>query len=176
MCTTAIVEVDLINKVLCGERKAEIFFYEKYKQIVRDYIKHKYPSNYDVEDDVSDIMIKVFLKLKTFDKSKTQLKTWIINITKNHMIDKWRMNKVILVSGYDLVVEDGSFSTHYETTNMLNHLSMNIDPNDYVLLNMKYYDGYKICEIGNEFNISTSQMLNKISRIKKNIKERYKLD
>lgn len=66
---------------------------------MRDFIRNKYSSYNDIEDDISEIMIKVFTKLQTFDPEKSKFKSWVITIVKNHMVDKWRCNTITLTSG-----------------------------------------------------------------------------
>ncbi len=173
MCTTITEEINFIKDVLSCDRKAEQLFYEKYKEVIYNYIRYKFPVNNEIEDDVSEIMIKVFIGLKTFDIGKTRLKTWVINISKNYMIDKWRVVKPTMVSGYELVI-DSSDGENFDAIDLIRHISGTTNSNDYFLLNMKYFDGYKLSEIGNEFNLTTSKTLNKISNIKAKIKEKYK--
>ena len=172
MCIIIAEEIELVNGVLLGDRKAEKLFYEKYKEVVYKYIKFKFPVNSEIEDDVSDIMIKIFVGLKSFNGEKTKLNTWIINVAKNHMIDKWRVVKPTMVSGYDLVV-DTTDGENFDAIDLISHISGSTDSNDYFLLNLKYFDGYKLSEIGNEFNLTPSKVLNKISNIKAKIKKKY---
>ena len=153
-------------------------FYDKYKKIVHDYIKYKYPNDCDIDDDVADIMIKVFSGLKTFDSEKTKLKTWILNITKNHMIDKWRTLK----TPHNIDINDNIFLTTsfidtFEACNMITHLSSQMNPNEFSMLNMKYFYGYELKEIENEYNLNSGDAWGKIKKIKyklKNSKIEYK--
>ncbi len=92
--------------------------YNKYKKIVKNYLSCKYSSYYDLEDDVSEIMIKIFMNLKSFDETKSKFNSWVISIAKNYMIDKWRSNScnATLVSGT---------GTYTITTDCLYNMSTN---------------------------------------------------
>lgn len=81
---------------MTGNPQAQKILYDKYKQSVRNFLKKRYSSYYDLEDDVSEIMIKVFMKLDTFDSSKSKFSSWVFTIAKNHMVDKWRSNTISL--------------------------------------------------------------------------------
>lgn len=148
-------------------------FYNKYKKIVHDYIRSKYPTNKDIEDDVSDIMIKVFFGLKTFNSDKTKLKTWIINIAKNHMIDKWRsLKNTKTTDSLDInTCETSSFIDNFEASNMLSYISNNMNPNEFSMLNMKYFYGYELKEIENEYNLNSGDAWGEIKKIKYKMKK-----
>jgi len=75
---------------LNGSPLAQEKLYKKYKQLVKNFIKCRYSIYYDIEDDVSEIMIKVFMNLNTFDSTKSKFRSWVFSIAKNYMIDKWR--------------------------------------------------------------------------------------
>lgn len=79
-----------------GNQKAEEILYEKYKIIIHNYLKSKYPKNQDIDDDVSEVMIKAIMNLEKYDINKSKFKSWIFSIAKNHMIDKWRTNTISL--------------------------------------------------------------------------------
>ena len=148
-------------------------FYDKYKKIVKDYLNTKYPNNGEIDDDVSEIMIKVFFGLKSYDSTKTKLKTWVINVAKNHMIDKWRANKNIeKINIIDINIDSSSsFIDDFENTNVLNCLSSMINPVDYNILNLKYFYGYELKEIEDQFNMNSGDAWGKIKKIKYKIQK-----
>ena len=73
-----------------GSPQAQEKLYNKYKKSVKNFLKGKYSLYYDLDDDVSEIMIKVFMNLNTFDSTKSKFRSWVFSIAKNYMIDKWR--------------------------------------------------------------------------------------
>lgn len=92
-------DTEAIQESLNGNVKAQETLYNKYSKIVRDFMEKKYSGYRDIEDDVSEIMIKVFTNLDTFDPRQSKFKSWVFTITKNHMVDKWRCNTITLTSG-----------------------------------------------------------------------------
>lgn len=83
---------------MAGNQKAQKILYDKYKKIVKDFISKKYSLYHDLDDDVSEIMIKVIMGINTFDNTKSKFKSWVFSITKNHMIDMWRCNTASFTS------------------------------------------------------------------------------
>jgi RNA polymerase sigma factor (sigma-70 family) len=184
--------LDIIEKTKCGNEKAQIKLYKYYKKTLEHFIKIKYPKNYDFEDDVSEISLKIFEKLATYDNTKSQFNTWVINVANNYMIDKSRKKKLVYVYqneygtfSNDIIENNNSRSINinydtlsiedscrpdisWENLDTLSHMSRSGDMNTFTMINMKS-NGYNYSEIGNEFNISESQVSNKISYFKKKI-------
>lgn len=170
---------------------AEKRLYDKYKKIVKDFIISKYSVNYDIDDDVSEILIKIFLSLKSFDAKKSKFKSWVISITKNYMIDKWRCGAVTCLSINNITfttnIDDNklfiannsnnitstnfSASCQFENSNTLDFISTQLSPGDFTLLDMKYIQGYSYNEIGQEFQITSNTVSNKINYIKTKLKK-----
>ena len=86
-----------------GSPRAQEILYEKYKKSVKNFLKNKYSSYIDLDDDVSEIMIKVFMNLQNFDASKSKFRTWVFSIAKNHMVDKWRGNTITLTGNSSVI-------------------------------------------------------------------------
>lgn len=182
-----------------GNLGAQETLYEKYKKIITDFLGKKYSLFYDVEDDVAEILIKVFMNLSTYDKTKSRFKSWVFNIAKNHVIDKWRSNGTISLTGSnttctistdDVLLNNctttstamlnscGTFTTsnccagiEFENCSSINYISNQITPQDYTLLDMKYVQGYDYNEIGSEFNVSSSTISNRVNYIKTKLKK-----
>lgn len=166
-------EKETIQKIITTDNYFEQKeFYDKYKKIVKDFLASKYPNNYDIDDDVSEIMIKIFLGLKYYDYEKTKFKTWVINVAKNHMIDKWRKKKTLEKFNFiDVNIDSSSFIDDYENSNILSCLSSMINPTDYNILNLKYFYGYELKEIENQFNMNSGDAWGKIKKIKYHIRK-----
>ena len=165
-----------------GNLAAQELLYNKYRKIIRDYIAAKHRFSYDNEDDVSEILIKVFLGLNKYDYKKSRFKSWVINITKNYMIDKWRNNSVYTLNTSPETDYENSYYTtntipmencEFENCNSINFISTQLSASDFTLLDMKYVQGYDYAEIGKEFNVSSSTISNKVNYIKTKLKKNY---
>jgi RNA polymerase sigma factor (sigma-70 family) len=191
----------LIQEILDGNPRAQEILYEKYTKSVNNFLKEKYTSYNDFDDDVAEIMIKVFMKLESFDSKKSKFRSWVYSIAKNHMIDKWRSNTITLtgnstvlsvdanmgidISGYITSTSTGTIASNqstfttsnccagmeFENCSSINFISNQITPEDYTLLDMKYVQGYDYNEIGMEFNVTSSTISNRVNYIKSKLKK-----
>jgi len=186
----------LIAHILDNDSEAQKIFYEKYRQILTDYISSKYPMNQDLEDDVSEILIKVFTNLYKYDVEKAIPKTWIFTITKNYMIDKSRCHNVlqgtihigandsISLVNFDVSTdttyfnpEEGnwhytsSYVTDFENCDAISHVSNTLTACDFSFLDMKYNQGFNYAEIGSEFNLTSNTVSNRVNYLKGKLKE-----
>lgn len=179
-----------------GNRQSEKTLYDKYKKIIYDFLKHKY-NPVDIDDDVSEILVKMFFGLSTYDNEKSKFKSWVLSIASNFMIDKWRngikyketlsTNDYHTINGTQIdwacTSSQNNFTycntscytvgidTTFENKNALTYLSTQVSSADYCLLNMKYVEGYDYNEIGKEFNITSSTVSNRINYIKTKLKK-----
>lgn len=191
-------DTELIRCIIAGEPKAQVILYEKYTNSVRNFLKNKYSTYYDLDDDVAEIMIKVFTKLKTYDDKKSKFRSWVFTIANNHVIDKWRGSCVVTLNAESLnfstsadtntisssngyltsnnteIQVNNTFSscnTDFENCSTINYVSDQLTPQDYTLLDMKYMQGYDYNEIGSEFNVTSSTISNRVNYIKTKLKK-----
>ena len=68
--------------------------YRDYYDKVFAYTVNRTRSREDAEDLTSEIFIKVYNKLESFDEKKAQLSTWIYQIAKHSVIDYYRRYKL----------------------------------------------------------------------------------
>ncbi|MCR5790466.1 MAG: sigma-70 family RNA polymerase sigma factor [Lachnospiraceae bacterium] len=64
--------------------------YRDYHNKVYAYALSHVRSREDAEDIVSEVFLKVYEKLDTYDESKASMSTWIYQMTKNKVIDYYR--------------------------------------------------------------------------------------
>lgn len=186
-----------------GNPRAQEVLYEKYKKNVKNFLKNKYSAHYDLDDDVSEIMIKVFMNLEKYDSTKSKFRSWVFSIAKNYMVDKWRNSNntitsttgitcsastdvnyessgsyFITSSNTGAITTNTTFTTSncsadfdFENCSSINYISRQLSPQDYTLLEMKYIQGYNYNEIGNEFNLTSSTVSNRVNYIKTKLKK-----
>lgn len=83
-----ITDIDLIQGIKNGNKKFENLLYERYKIKLEEFLKYKYPFDQEHDDNVSEILIKIFENLEIYDVTKAQFNTWVQTIAQNYMIDK----------------------------------------------------------------------------------------
>ena len=182
-----------------GNLQSQEILYNKYKTSVKNFLKAKYSTYYDLDDDVSEILIKVFLNLNTFDVEKSKFSSWVFTIAKNYMIDKWRstsgtatvsINNVCYTTTCDTTLANiscngyisnnmaftsngssTSCNADFENCSSISYISTQLSPTDFALLDMKYVQGYDYNEIGKEFNVTSSTISNRVNYIKSKLKK-----
>jgi RNA polymerase sigma factor (sigma-70 family) len=191
----------LIQNILKGDKKSEQELFNKYKNILTSYLKSKYPQNNECEDDVSEILIKIFTSLSKFNPQKSKFKTWVFTIAKNYMIDKSRCNYVLKNSHnntFNISINDTTYNNssltatsshinyneHHQSMTIndnnfnivdnqtsINYVSNQLETCDFTFLNMHYGYGYSYCEIGNEFNVSSDTVSNRVNYVKDKLRK-----
>lgn len=170
--------MDLVQEILNGNQKAEETLYSKYKKIVLGFISEKYSKCRNIDDCVSEILVKIFANLKKYDSTKAKFNTWAFAIAKNHMIDNWRISSTNILNNYQsLDIRFDNFNntdifstTTFENKNTIDFISSQISNTDYTLLSMKYLQGYDYKEIGEKYQITSSTASNRINYIKLKLK------
>ena len=73
------------------EAKAKL--YEDYRDKVFGYLLGRISNSEQAEDLCSDVFVKVYSSLDTFDESKASVSTWIFHIMNNALTDFFRRNR-----------------------------------------------------------------------------------
>lgn len=123
-------DIVLIQNILDGNLTAQEILYKRYRKIIKDFILSRQHIYYDIDDDVSEILIKIFMNIGEFREHKSKFKSWVLSITKNYMIDKWRCTTAccttILPASNNLTLTScdynagGYFNSTFTTTNNAN--------------------------------------------------------
>ena len=130
--------------------------YLDYYGKVYGYILSKIQNVQNAEDLTSDVFLKVYEKLDTFDESKASVSTWIYTITRNTLTDYYRTRKV-----FDEIPEseESGFSLEDEVCNaqtleMLAGALETLDERERDIVILRYYSGKTLRDISAQMNIS----------------------
>jgi RNA polymerase sigma-70 factor (ECF subfamily) len=75
---------------------------------VMSWVMFKVSNREDAEEIVQDVFMKVYNNLSKYDSDQSAISTWIMNITKNTIIDYWRTTKEKMKSLSDFETDDGN--------------------------------------------------------------------
>lgn len=114
-------------------------------------------SNYDLSEDIcSDVFLKVYGKLDTFDEKKASLSTWIYTITNNTLTDFYRTRKVQEEIPEDInadyLVEEEVCNN--EMLDILADALEKLDKRSRDIIILRYYSGKTLKEIAEQLGIS----------------------
>lgn len=132
--------------------------YEKYNKKIYGYFISK-TNHKEISDDLtSEVFIKVFEKLDSFDEKKASISTWIYTIAHNKLIDYYRGIKPVSVLEDDYLAEDDIEEAvcNQETLEMLADALEQLDERDRELIILRYYSGKTLKEIAVIMQISYS--------------------
>lgn len=165
----------LINKIVeDNDKNATKELYDTYKRILYAYISKKFNKLNDIDDIISDSLIKVFTNINKFDVEKGSFINWVYSIANRVIIDYNRkkcVDNVSLSGEYYDVPNTTDYSIEYERKNTLDYINGNVGVSDYNWLNMHYIQGYTYKEIGEEYNVTSSTVSNRVNYVKKKIKD-----
>ena len=131
--------------------------YEKYKDKVFAYIKNHVNSIEDAEDLCSDVFVKIYSKIDTYDESKASISTWIYSMTSNTVIDFYRTNHIHSEIPEDLA-EEGSLIEdevlNNENLEALAKALRQLPQEQMDIIVLRYYKGFTLQEIADKMKLS----------------------
>lgn len=130
--------------------------YRDYQGKVYGYILSKVNSPQDAEDITSDVFVKVYEKLDTFDETKASLSTWIYTITRNTLTDYYRTRKVFAEIP-ETMETDTSVEDDVCNAEMLDNLAKaleTLDERERDIIILRFYSGKTLKEIAGNMGIS----------------------
>lgn len=141
---------------MTDEAKTEL--YSSYYSKVHRYIQGKVNNSVLADDLCSDVFLKVYEKIDSFDDRKASLSTWIFTITRNTLTDYYRTRRVYeeipetLESG-DSIEEDICRREQLEQlASALEHLG----ENERNIIILHYYSGMKLKDVADRLGLSYS--------------------
>lgn len=150
--------------------------YEEYHMKVMRFIQSKVNDYYLAEDLCSDVFVKVYEKLGSFDENKSSFSTWVFTITRNTLIDYYRTRKVTEEIPENLTYYDDQEEEDI-TDKDLEKLAFaleKLDERSRKLIILHYYDGLTLKEIAEKLNISYIYAKVLHSKSLKNLKQLIK--
>jgi RNA polymerase sigma-70 factor, ECF subfamily len=78
------------------------------------FICHRFVNSHpEAEDLTQDVFMKVFCNLRSYDAEKGTFRNWLKNVTRNHLVDRYRRTKLVRLSSSldDLTNEQHAGST-----------------------------------------------------------------
>ena len=130
--------------------------YRDYYEKVFGYILSKINNQFDAEDITSDVFVKVYAKLDTFDETKSSLSTWIYTITKNTLTDYYRTRRV-LAEVPETLEDDSSVEDEICNAEMLERLANaleKLDKRERDIIILHFYSGKTLRAISEQLGIS----------------------
>ncbi len=132
------------------------------------------------EDLTHDIFMKILISLSSF-KFKSKFSTWIYSITYNYCVDYLRKRQKIRFQHSEFQKETDAYISDEEVADArelqkikverLMTIMEDINPEEKMILMMKYRDGLSIKQIQEIFDLSESAVKMRLKRAKEKVKK-----
>ncbi|MFD2568642.1 RNA polymerase sigma factor [Pseudotenacibaculum haliotis] len=176
---TTLSDEELVAKIVrTNDTHLFAVLYDRYASVVYNKCYGFANSKEEAEDLTHDVFIRLFVKLRTF-KGASKFSTWLYSFTYNFCVNYVQRNsnkkkeKVTVVT--DQIKEDASVEEIDDATlfalrsDQLAKAMQMIDPNDKMILLMKYQDDMSIKEISQLLELGESAVKMRLKRAKEKV-------
>ena len=146
--------------------------YEENFSTVYNYVYARILNRERTEDLVSDVFIKAMTHYDSYDPSKSAVKTWLVNITRNTLIDEYRRSGRTQVSSLDAdtnYVEPSEEDTYDILQDPVNRevqdLLRRLSDEERELLSMIYFQKMSNAEVGEVLGINAKAVSERHRRL-----------
>ncbi len=152
-------EEELIALLRAEDQNAFSYLYDNYAAALNGIIMRMVEDNQLAEDILQEAFVKIWNNFKQYDNSKGRLFTWMINITRNLTIDTLRskgykkQKKISQDENSVTTYQDKNFtSDRFDTIGLRKQLQY-LKPDQKVIIDLAYFNGYTQEEISKEMEI-----------------------
>lgn len=159
------------------DKNAFTYLYENYSAALNGTINKIIDDEFLSEDILQEAFVKIWNNFEQYDSSKGRLFTWMINITRNLTIDTLRSKaykKQQKISSDEFIVSNvadrNSAVTRFDTIGLRKEVQK-LNPNQKIIIDLAYFNGYTQEEISREMQIPLgtvkTRMRSAISELRK---------
>jgi len=180
-------DLELLLSILQNnDPKSSNELYGFYTDEIKQHIKKKFKlTEEDAEDLTSDTLVKMLSNLISYERDKSNFRTWVITIADNTVINfKKKLSNNIEHFVYTNIedidkhqfIEDipaqESFEETFSMNSTLNYITSDLDEDSNDMIHKKYVEGKTHKEIGVHYSMTSTTVSNKISYIKTKMKKK----
>jgi RNA polymerase sigma-70 factor (ECF subfamily) len=148
---TTYTEAELIEGLKAHNEAVYGYLYDQYSKALFNIILQLIPQTEAAEDVLQEVFLKIWQNIHSYDSSKGRLFTWMLNITRNHAIDRIRskefnkQSKTVFIADNVYSNEPG-VESKIDDSGLKNILN-NLPEENRKLLELSYFQGYTQDEI-----------------------------
>lgn len=181
---TKLSDEELVKKIV-ETNNTHLFavLYDRYSNVVYNKCYGFSKNKEEAQDLTHDVFIRLFVKLRSF-KGRSKFSTWLYSFTYNFCVNYVQRNsnkkkeKVTVVT--DNIKEDTSLDDEIDDVTLFELKSEKlakamelIDPQDKMILLMKYQDDMSIQEIQESLGLGASAVKMRVKRAKERVVNKY---
>ena len=155
------------------EQGAELFL-KQYGPLMRYIIAPILENEHDVEECISEVSLKVWEKIQSYDEKKAGFTTWLTAITRNTALNRRRGMKTTEELSEDIRTGNGEPEEELlkrERKNRLYNALNGLSANDRALFYRKYYYMQSMAQIAREMGMTERAAEGRLYRIKIKLKK-----
>ncbi len=152
-------EHSLIVRLKQKDKEALAYLYDHYVPALYGVINRIVKAEDVAEEVLQDTFIRIWDKIHSYDQDKGRLFTWMLNIARNLSIDKLRSKEFSrknktdqLENNVSLINSDAYVEQNIQDTG-LRDLLRSLSPEQQMIVNLIYFEGYTHTEVSEEFDI-----------------------
>lgn len=129
-----------------GDPAAFQQFYQEHVRLIYSYIIVRVSNAQDAEDLTSRVFIKAWKALPSFRWTGTPIKTWLLQISHNIVIDHYRKNRPVCELSPDLGEKERALS-QIKDRDELRRVMTELSQEQQMILHLHYFEGYNLKEV-----------------------------
>lgn len=172
------VDLDLMRRVGANEEAAVGELYDRFGPLVYRMALQAMPTRSEAEDAVQEVFVRLWRTASRFDPSRAALVTWVMLITRRHLVDKLRRSRArIKASGLEefhpgtSMAGSGNLERREQYDALLERIGELPELQRTVILRA-YLGGQTLRQIGEELNTPLGTVKSALSRALVRLRER----
>jgi RNA polymerase sigma-70 factor (ECF subfamily) len=111
-------DLALMNRIAADDQEAVAFLYDRFGSLIYRMAYQSMPTRADAEDAVQEIFVRLWRTAGRYDPKRAALVTWVMLISRRHLVDKLRRNQARRRSSSLEAVPGEMFKTQPEPSGM----------------------------------------------------------
>lgn len=174
-------DLDLMRRVADGDESAVVELYDRFGSLVFRMAYQSMPTRAEAEDAVQEIFVRLWRTAGRYDDERSALVTWVMLISRRHLVDKLRRNRArVKASSLDVATsttpaaaEPGQ--SRIDTDERMKVLMKRIESLPELqrtVVTRAYLGGQTLRQIGEELNTPLGTIKSALSRALVRLRER----
>ncbi len=169
----------LIKSVRNGDQVAFATLYDNYSPALYGVVSQIVKSDAVAEDVIQDAFVNIWKKFHSYDSAKGTIFTWMLNIARNKAIDSLRKTKrmgevEIQDSASNVGIRDSRSTQLNENTIGVRALVEKLQPEQQVILEYIYFQGYTQQEVSDELNVPLGTVKSRVRIAMRELRKVFK--
>lgn len=165
----------IIEKLINRDQSGLSLMMDHYSGLISYIVRNTiHPSDEDLKECVSDILLAVWKRINKYNSEKSSFKSWLVMVSRGCSVDYIRKNK----KNNHISLEEISYQLFYEmsdlTVSKIIEMMQLMPPPDNEIFYLRFIIGEEIETISNRLNLSKENTYKRIARGREKFKSLMK--